>query len=33
MPEKIIGHGTWYDKTATEIIDREQKLGRRYRPL
>jgi lysyl-tRNA synthetase class 1 len=28
MPEKIIGHGTWYDKTATEIIKREQKLGR-----
>jgi lysyl-tRNA synthetase class 1 len=29
MPEKIIGHGTWYDKTALEIIDRERKLGRR----
>ena len=28
MPEKIIGHGTWYDKTATEIIKREKKLGR-----
>jgi len=28
MPEKIIGHGTWYDKTAVEIIEREQKLGR-----
>jgi len=29
MPEeKIIGHGTWYDKTATKIIEREQKLGR-----
>ena len=28
MPEKIIGHGTWYDKTATEIVNREQKLGR-----
>jgi len=28
MPEKIIGHGTWYDKTAAEIIEREQKLGR-----
>ncbi|PVX24123.1 MAG: lysine--tRNA ligase [Candidatus Bathyarchaeum sp.] len=28
MPEKIIGHGTWYDKTAVKIIDREKKLGR-----
>lgn len=28
MPEKIIGHGTWYDKTAVKIIEREQKLGR-----
>ena len=28
MPEKIIGHGTWYDKTAVEIIERERKLGR-----
>lgn len=28
MPEKIIGHGTWYDKTALEIVEREQKLGR-----
>jgi len=28
MPEKIIGHGTWYDKTAFKIIEREQKLGR-----
>ncbi|MEJ2243896.1 MAG: lysine--tRNA ligase [Candidatus Bathyarchaeota archaeon] len=28
MPEKIIGHGTWYDKTAKKIIEREQKLGR-----
>jgi lysyl-tRNA synthetase class 1 len=28
MPEKIIGHGTWYDKTAAEIIEREKKLGR-----
>jgi len=29
MPEqKIIGHGTWYDKTAAKIIEREQKLGR-----
>jgi lysyl-tRNA synthetase class 1 len=28
MPQKIIGHGTWYDKTAAEIVKREQKLGR-----
>jgi len=26
--EKIIGHGTWYDKTAVDIINRERKLGR-----
>jgi lysyl-tRNA synthetase class 1 len=25
---KIIGHGTWYDKTAMRIIERERKLGR-----
>ena len=24
----IIGHGTWYDKVAAEIINRERKLGR-----
>jgi lysyl-tRNA synthetase class 1 len=28
MPEKIIGHGTWYDKKAVEIIKKERKLGR-----
>jgi len=28
MTEKIIGHGTWYDKTAMKIIKRERKLGR-----
>lgn len=28
MSEKIIGHGTWYDKTAVKIIERERKLGR-----
>lgn len=28
MPTKIIGHGTWYDKTAAKIIKREKKLGR-----
>jgi len=26
--EKIIGHGTWYDKIAADIIKRERKLGR-----
>ncbi len=24
----IIGHGTWYDKIAVEILERERKLGR-----
>lgn len=28
MTSKIIGHGTWYDKTAARIIERERKLGR-----
>ena len=28
MKEKIIGHGTWYDKTAANIIEREKKLNR-----
>ncbi len=28
MTEKIIGHGTWYDKTAAKMIARERKLGR-----
>jgi len=28
MTEKIIGHGTWYDKTASEIVERERTLGR-----
>lgn len=28
MQEKIIGHGTWYDKKAIEIIKKECKLGR-----
>jgi lysyl-tRNA synthetase, class I len=28
MSEKMIGHGTWYDKTATRIVTRERKLGR-----
>lgn len=28
MAEKIIGHGTWYDKMATRIVKRERELGR-----
>jgi len=28
MREKIIGRGTWYDKMAAKIIERERKLGR-----
>jgi lysyl-tRNA synthetase class 1 len=28
MTDRIIGHGTWYDKTACEVIERERKLGR-----
>jgi lysyl-tRNA synthetase class 1 len=28
MQRKILGRGTWYDKTAVEIIERERKLGR-----
>ena len=28
MTDEIIGHGTWYDKTALEVVDRERKLGR-----
>ena len=28
MNGKIIGHGTWYDKMAAKIIERERKLGR-----
>lgn len=28
MTEEIIGHGTWYDKTALRIVERERKLGR-----
>jgi lysyl-tRNA synthetase class 1 len=26
--ENIIGHGTWYDKVAVDIAERERKLGR-----
>jgi len=25
---KIIGHGTWYDKTAAKVVTRERRLGR-----
>jgi len=28
MTEKTIGHGTWYDKTALQVAERERKLGR-----
>ena len=28
MGEEIIGHGTWYDKMAQKVINRERKLGR-----
>jgi len=28
MSEKIIGRGTWYDKMAVRIIERERRLGR-----
>jgi len=28
MTEKTIGHGTWYDKTALQIAERERKLER-----
>lgn len=28
MDDKMIGRGTWYDKMAAKIIEREQKLGR-----
>ncbi len=29
MSKRIIGRGTWYDKMAARIIERERKLGRR----
>jgi lysyl-tRNA synthetase class 1 len=28
MGEEIIGHGTWYDKMARKVVNRERKLGR-----
>ena len=33
MREKIIGHGTWYDKMAVEILERERKLDRSLDPI
>jgi lysyl-tRNA synthetase class 1 len=29
MREEMIGHGTWYDKTAARIAERERRLGRK----
>jgi lysyl-tRNA synthetase class 1 len=26
--DEIIGHGTWYDKAASELVEKEKKLGR-----
>jgi len=28
MSEEVIGHGTWYDKMARKVVNRERKLGR-----
>jgi lysyl-tRNA synthetase class 1 len=28
MSDKVIGHGTWYDKMAQKVVNRERKLGR-----
>ena len=28
MRRKIIGHGTWLDKVAYELVEREKRLGR-----
>jgi lysyl-tRNA synthetase class 1 len=28
MGKKVIGHGTWYDKMALKVVNREKKLGR-----
>ena len=33
MSEKIIGHGTWYDKTTAELLKRDRKLGRSLNPV
>jgi lysyl-tRNA synthetase class 1 len=33
MPPKIIGHGTWYDKMAREVIEREEALNRGLSPI
>lgn len=31
--DEIIGHGTWYDKVALDIIERERILGRSLNPI
>jgi lysyl-tRNA synthetase class 1 len=28
MPREIIGHGTWMDKVAAELVEKERRLGR-----
>jgi lysyl-tRNA synthetase class 1 len=28
MSDEVIGHGTWYDKMAQKVVNRERKLGR-----
>ncbi len=28
MSENVIGHGTWYDKMAQKVVNRERRLGR-----
>jgi lysyl-tRNA synthetase class 1 len=33
MRKKIIGRGTWFDKMAARIIERERKLGRSLDPI
>jgi lysyl-tRNA synthetase class 1 len=33
MPRQIIGHGTWYDKMALDVVRREQRLKRGLSPL
>ncbi|UCE57488.1 MAG: lysine--tRNA ligase [Candidatus Bathyarchaeota archaeon] len=33
MSEEIIGHGTWYDKIAVEIVKRERKLNRSLKSI
>ncbi|MBS7620356.1 lysine--tRNA ligase [Candidatus Bathyarchaeota archaeon] len=33
MPKEIIGKGTWYDKAAKSLIEREKSLGRTLTPI